>query len=238
LISIWRDRKTFKAAALLIVVFFAKGAASAGTDATLTGTVRAAAPVIPPSSSKSDSYGNRQAHYATRFDFKHLKNVVVSAEPASTPKVAGPSVRLKVYAGSRGLRADAAFLIWPAGRDLALENSSRGAITLYAAGDSAGELTVQVPAGQTRTVPSPARGLYHLRCQEDPGLEVRVVAAGPYAAALDAAGTYTLHLPPGRYRVTAWHERLPEQEQDAEVASGQTLKLDFNLSVSQLPEVH
>jgi hypothetical protein len=45
-------------------------------------------------------------------------------------------------------------------------------------------------------------------------------------------GTFELdNIPPGRYRLSAWHERIGEQTTTIEVASGATTRVSFALPV-------
>jgi len=57
-----------------------------------------------------------------------------------------------------------------------------------------------------------------------------VVLDNPYFAVPDAQGTYTIsNVPPGRYRVMSWHERLAGQAQEIRVTDGGTITVDLSL---------
>jgi plastocyanin len=56
------------------------------------------------------------------------------------------------------------------------------------------------------------------------------VAEHPYHTVTDASGEYEIRdIPPGRYTVRVWHERLGEQQKEVEVHAGKMAPLDFDL---------
>jgi len=183
-------------------------------------------------------YSDRQLKYAVRFDYSHLKNVIVYAEPI--PDTAPPVLRqerLTIGQTSVGLSATPAFQAIPLGGGVTFRNGSLSALSLYAAGDSAMDWELDVPRNGEVTTSFMTAGLYRLRCQEDPAWRADILVAGRYVAPADAEGAYTFHLPPGRYRVTAWHSRIPPQSRELDLKSHDTQTLDFTLTVKGLPEV-
>ena len=59
----------------------------------------------------------------------------------------------------------------------------------------------------------------------------------PYFAATDEKGRYTIaNVPPGTYKLRAWHERLPSQIKDITVPETGELKIDFTLGIKNLPK--
>ena len=58
-----------------------------------------------------------------------------------------------------------------------------------------------------------------------------VVLSTPHSAITDSAGAYTLSgLPPGKYTVTAWHERFGTKTQEITITGGETKTADFVLT--------
>ena len=56
------------------------------------------------------------------------------------------------------------------------------------------------------------------------------VMPNPYFGVTDNNGTTKIeNVPPGKYKVQAWHETLGKQEKDVEVKAGQTAKVAFEL---------
>ena len=58
------------------------------------------------------------------------------------------------------------------------------------------------------------------------------VADNPYTVLSDADGNFTLaNVPPGKYKVVVWHEKLGESSQEVEVGAGADTKMDMALSL-------
>ena len=64
-----------------------------------------------------------------------------------------------------------------------------------------------------------------------------LVLENPYFAATDGEGNYKiLNVPPGKYKLKAWHERLPAEEKEITVPESGEVKVDFTLGIKNLPQ--
>lgn len=64
-----------------------------------------------------------------------------------------------------------------------------------------------------------------------------LVLENPYFAATDDSGRYAItNIPPGRYKLKAWHERLPADEREITVPERGATNVDFTLSIKNLPQ--
>jgi len=64
-----------------------------------------------------------------------------------------------------------------------------------------------------------------------------LVLENPYFAVTDGNGNYKIpDVPPGRYKLKAWHERLPAAEQEITVPTNGEVKVDFVLGIKNLPQ--
>lgn len=63
------------------------------------------------------------------------------------------------------------------------------------------------------------------------------VLENPFFAVTDPKGRYTITgLPPGTYKIKAWHERLPMAEQEVTVPAEGDVKADFVMGIKNLPQ--
>ncbi|MDD5141712.1 MAG: carboxypeptidase regulatory-like domain-containing protein [Verrucomicrobiales bacterium] len=66
---------------------------------------------------------------------------------------------------------------------------------------------------------------------------VVLVLDNPYFASTDGNGRYAIsNVPPGIYKLKAWHERLPADEREIIVPANGGVKADFVLKVKNLPK--
>jgi plastocyanin len=67
---------------------------------------------------------------------------------------------------------------------------------------------------------------------------VVLVLENPYFATTDDAGKYLIkNVPPGKYTLRAWHERLPADEQEITVPEKGETTADFTLTIKNLPRI-
>jgi plastocyanin len=65
-----------------------------------------------------------------------------------------------------------------------------------------------------------------------------LVMSNPYFATTDATGHYVItNVPPGTYKLKAWHERLPADEQEITVPTNGQVRADFTLTIKNLPSI-
>lgn len=64
-----------------------------------------------------------------------------------------------------------------------------------------------------------------------------LVLENPYFAATDEKGNYKIpNVPPGTYKLEAWHERLPADEKEIVVPTNGDARVDFTLGIKNLPK--
>jgi plastocyanin len=64
-----------------------------------------------------------------------------------------------------------------------------------------------------------------------------LVLENPYFASTDEDGNYKItDVPPGTYKLKAWHERLPADEKEITVPTNGTIRVDFTLGIKNLPQ--
>ncbi len=85
------------------------------------------------------------------------------------------------------------------------------------------------PAGETRDHRFDKAGAYTQLCNVHPDmLAFIVVLETPYFALSDAAGRFEIRgVPPGKYKLVVWSEKLDGLEQDVTILPGKMLQLDL-----------
>lgn len=64
-----------------------------------------------------------------------------------------------------------------------------------------------------------------------------LVLENPYFASTDEDGNYKIsNVPPGDYKLKAWHERLPADEKEITVPTNGEVKVNFTLGIKNLPQ--
>ncbi len=87
-------------------------------------------------------------------------------------------------------------------------------------------------SGTARRVKFDRPGVVELLCNVHLEMSAYIVVVkNPYCAQPKADGTFRIaNVPPGRYRVRSWHQRLPAREQEVEVPVEGTAQVLFNMS--------
>ena len=229
----------------LVVFLFAwfVGSPALGQMAHVSGTVTAQ-PRLQPKGGRPDGlYDDRGIRYARFFDYKHLKNVVVYAEPlASSASASSPlqnlSFPVRIERSGSSPKIHPGFLAIPLGSTVSFKNQTSHPLTLFAGSDSADSFTLMLDPENEKPVVFNTVGLCRLFLLENPLTRSDLFVAGSYVGLVDEQGHYALELPAGRYKVTVWHERLPSQSEEIELKEGEARPLDFSLLVlGQLPEI-
>jgi hypothetical protein len=64
-----------------------------------------------------------------------------------------------------------------------------------------------------------------------------MVLENPFFATTNERGSYQIpNVPPGTYKLKAWHERLPSQVREITVPEEGEVKADFVLGITNLPK--
>ena len=87
------------------------------------------------------------------------------------------------------------------------------------------------PTGDTHDYVFKKPGVYSQLCNIHPDMLAFVVVVDtPHFAVSDAAGAFVIrNVPPGKYHLVAWHEKMDGLEKDVEVLPGKPLALELVL---------
>jgi hypothetical protein len=164
-------------------------------------------------------------------DYRRLDQIVVWVEPQGAAATSATPLNASVDL----LRAD------PGNVSLV---SNGGRVTLngpkktgsYVLRTDTGEL-IDVPVGQAVFVPQKAGVVEVLADDNDEPAATIFVSPTPWAKkVVSKQSAKFAPLPPGQYRVTAWHPILPGGSQVVDVAPGKLSKLTLTVGVNSLPK--
>ena len=216
-----RDRWRWVAAAALL----ASRPASAGE---LAGTVRfeGAAPAASPLPVTKDVpvCGSAQPDESLLVQGDRLANVVVVVKGARPPP---PS---RVTLGQERCRFLPHVQVAPLGSRLDLVNGDGILHGVRGWMERRTRFDVAMPSAGKEEAPGrlDRAGVIQVRCDVHAWMASYVVVVDGPAAVSAADGTFTVReVPPGRYTVTAWHERLGEQRVELTVPERGAARLDL-----------
>lgn len=225
---------------LLITALFTTGILFAGD---ITGTVRAEpkAGTEQDQSAASAAYASRKYKFAERVDYGSMQDFVVFLEgkvgtnaiPTNVVEVTTTRVAQKgalftphvlpVMAGTT--------VEWPNNDDIyhnvfSVSDAKQFDLGLYKGNPADKHVIFDKP------------GKVDVYCSIHANMHcVVLVLENPYFAVADAAGKYSItNVPPGTYKLKAWHERLPADEQEIVVPTNGMVRADFVLTIKNLPK--
>lgn len=160
-----------------------------------------------------------------------LENVVVSISAGLPPGERFPASQTPVMLDQKGCMFHPHVIATMVGQPIIVKNSDP---FLHSVHSMDAELSptfdfAQPTTGQRRVEPLQVVETFQVKCDLHPWMSAWVrVFNHPYFAVTSADGTYAIHqLPPGRYRLKAWHELLGVREKTVEVRDGEPATIDF-----------
>jgi hypothetical protein len=209
----------------------------------ITGTVRAepkAGTELSPIAARA-AYSSRKFKFVERVDYAAMRDFVVGIEGAVGTNAAPTNV--VVVTTSRVAQQGAVFtphilpvmvgtkVEWPNHDDIfhnVFSDSEPARFDL--------DLYKENPPNKNVIFDKP--GKVDVYCSIHANMHcVVLVMENPYFAMTDADGHYTItNVPPGTYKLKAWHERLPADEQLIVVPTNGAVQADFVLTIKNLPK--
>ncbi len=150
-----------------------------------------------------------------------IRHVIVHLDGAGLERrPAAPSERLLLE--NKDCRFEPHAAVLTAGSTLAMANNDPVLHTVHAYFAASFNVAL-VPGGPPEERRLTRPGLVQLRCDSHGWMNAFIrVDAHPFHAVTDARGRFAIpEIPPGRYTLKAWHERLGERETPVEVKPGE-----------------
>ena len=209
---------------------------------TITGTVRAEGRT-PAEDDSGGKYDSRKYKFAERINYAELRDFVIYIDGtvAGLTTATNSSVRVDT---KRVNQKGAAFLphVLPvlAGTTVEWPNNDdifHNVFSMSQAGAGPFDLGLYKNPEVKRVVFGKP-GRVDVFCSIHANMNcIVLVLENPCFAVADDAGHYAItNVPPGTYKLKAWHERLPTQTQEITVPAEGEVKVDFTLGIKNLPK--
>jgi plastocyanin len=220
------------AAALAAMAVGAPPAAARLNQAPESGGITGLVHLVTKSSTRlpADAYGGRTVSIAAERDRSELSNVVVFVK---TPASAVQPTRVVIR--QRDEEFVPHLVAVTTGSTVEFPNDDLIFHNVFSLSRTATFDLGRYPRGQTKSRVFPQAGLVKVYCHLHSHMSALVrVFDHPYFAIPDRDGRFTIAgLPPRRYDVVAWHERVGEVTLGASVLANHTASLTFSLPVQE-----
>jgi len=209
---------------------------------TITGNVRAEGIKTPDDNLSADAaYASRKYKFLEKIDYAAMHDFVVYVEGSFGTNSAPPTNSVQV-ATMKVAQHDAMFsphvlpimvgttVEWPNNDDIyhnvfSVSDAAQFDLGLYNGN----------PPSARWTFDKPGRVDVFCSIHKDMNCIV-LVLENPYFASTDENGNYKIpNVPPGKFKLKAWHERLPADESEITVPTNGEVKVDFVLGMKNLP---
>lgn len=209
---------------------------------TITGSVSAQGRIVADESTAGDAYSSRKYKFVEKVDYAAMHDFVVYIEGAfGTNNVS--STNLEQVTTTRVAQEGAVFTphVLPVmvGTTVEWPNNDRIYHNVFSMSDAK-----QFDLGLYKGNPPDKRvtfdkpGRVDVFCSIHTSMNcIILVLENPYFASTDGSGNYRIpNVPPGKYKLKAWHDRLPADECEITVPANGEVKADFVLGVKNLPK--
>jgi plastocyanin len=203
---------------------------------TITGVVTGEGGDPNPAAPNRDKYESRKFKFVERIDYSKLRDFVVHIE-----QLRPASADLTSRTASVVIQKDAVFtphmLAIVAGTTVEWPNNDNIFHNVFSFSESR-QFDLGLYKNEIKRVKFDKPGRVDIFCSIHKDMHcIILVLENPYFAVANTKGDYTiLNVPPGTYSLRAWHERLPSQSKTIKVPDSGSVKVDFTLSVKNLPK--
>jgi plastocyanin len=209
---------------------------------TITGIVRAQGKEGAAQDMASGKYDSRKFKFVERINYAELRDFVVYIDetPAQTPKP--PAEPVQVVTTKKITQKGAMFSphILPvvAGTTVEWPNNDEIFHNVFSISDAKQFDLGLYKHPEVKRVTFDKPGRIDVFCSIHAAMNcVILVLPTSHFAGTDDKGRYSItNMPPGTYKLRAWHERLPSQVKEIVVPETGEIKADFTLGITNLPK--
>lgn len=217
-----------------------------GVAGTIRGVVNAEGKTDGPGGDAGGKYDSRKYKFVERVDYSRLKNFVVYIEGPLTNGVIATNVATNSLARVDTKRVKQekanftpAVLPVVAGTTVEWPNNDDIYHNVFSMSD-AKQFDLELYKGHPpeKRVKFDRTGRVDVFCSIHENMHcVVLVLENPFFATADESGHYTIKdVPPGTYKLKAWHERLPASSQEITVPAEGEVTANFTLGIKNLPK--
>ena len=210
---------------------------------TITGTVHAEGKTGADADALCGKYDSRQFKFAERVDYAEMHDFVVYIEgPVGAKPVVPPEKPAHVIT-SRVQQKGAMFFphVLPiiVGTTVEWPNDDKIFHNVFSISETCVFDLELYKAPVVKSVVFEKPGRVDVFCSIHTAMNcIVLVLENPYFASTNEKGGYKiLNVPPGTYKLKAWHERLPSQTKEITVPETGMIKMDFVLGIKGLPKL-
>jgi len=209
---------------------------------TILGTVRAQGKEGADQDTTGGKYDSRKFKFIERINYAELKDFVVYIDQPPSEKPAPPSHPVQVITTKRVTQKGAMFsprlLPVVVGTTVEWPNKDEIFHNVFSISDAKQFDLGLYKDPEIKQVVFDKPGRVDIFCSIHSSMNcIVLVLETPHFSATDDKGRYSItNVPPGKYRMKAWHERLPSQVKEVTIPETGDVKLDFVLGITNLPK--
>jgi len=209
---------------------------------TISGSVRAQGKEGADKDSTGGKYDSRKFKFIERINYAELKDFVVYIDQAPAEKPAPPSRPVQVITTKRVTQKGAMFsprvLPVVVGTTVEWPNKDEIFHNVFSISDAKQFDLGLYKDPEVKQVVFDKPGRVDIFCSIHSSMNcIVLVLETPHFCATDDKGHYSIaNVPPGKYRLKAWHDRLPSQLKEITIPETGDVKMDFVLGITNLPK--
>lgn len=221
----------------LVIIILAVAAACSLSAGTIVGTVQAEGKPEAGGAGKGGKYDSRKYKFVEKIDYSELQNFVVYVDQPVTNAPAAPAKTVQVVT-----QRDAIFrphvLPVMAGTTVEWPNKDDIFHNVFSMSESNPFDLGLYKDPEVKKVKFERAGRVDVFCSIHSQMNcIVLVLPNPFFSAADKSGRFKIeNVPPGTYKLKAWHERLPPEIKEVTVPKTGEVEVDFTLGVKGLPK--
>ena len=227
---------------LFAIVGLSAGLTANVSAGTITGIVKAEGKPGTEPGTAGGKYDSRKFKFVERVDYSALRDFVVYIDQSLAEKSAPPAKAVQVVTrkvSQKSATFSPHVLPVLVGTTVEWPNNDEIFHNVFSISDVKSfdlDLYQGNPPEKRVTFDKPGR--VDVFCSIHSAMHcIVLVLENPHFTATDEKGHYSItNVPPGTYKLKAWHERLPAQAKEVVVTNDGEVKVDFTLGITNLPK--